>query len=96
MQKQAIELLNFRIMVDPEFNMIDRRQRHDWQTKLSVLRVAKLIINSLGECTLAENFSNTCVHSYNVVELVRILNMWKLIICVIQYYFVKTCQRACA
>ena len=29
MQKQAIELLNFRIMVDPGFNTIDRRLRHD-------------------------------------------------------------------
>ena len=62
MQKQAIELLNFRIIIDPEFNIIDRRQRHDWQTKLSVLQVAKLIIkyfspNGLGECTLAKSFS---------------------------------------
>ena len=30
MQKQAIELPYFRIMVDPEFNIIDRRLRHDW------------------------------------------------------------------
>ena len=37
MQKQAIELLNFRIMIDPEFNNINRCLRHDWQTKLSVL-----------------------------------------------------------
>ena len=44
MQKQAIELLNFRNMIDPEFNIIDRRLRHDWQTKLTVLQVAKLII----------------------------------------------------
>ena len=44
MQKQAIELLNFRIMIDPEFNIIDRRLRYDWQTKLMVLQVAKLII----------------------------------------------------
>ena len=29
MQKQAIELLNFKILVDPEFNIIDLRQRHD-------------------------------------------------------------------
>ena len=67
MQKQAIELLNFRIMIDPEFNIIDRRQRHDWQTKLSVLQVAKLIIkyfspNGLGECTLAESFSQVPFH----------------------------------
>ena len=39
MQKQAIEPLNFRIMIDPEFNVIDRRQRHEWQTKLSVFRL---------------------------------------------------------
>ena len=62
MQKQAIELLNFRIMIDPEFNIIDRRLRHKWQTNLSVLQVAKLIMkyfspNGLGECTLAESFS---------------------------------------
>ena len=44
MQKQAIELLNFRVMIDPEFNIIDRRLRHEWQTKLTVLQVAKLII----------------------------------------------------
>ena len=67
MQKQAIELLNFRIMIDPEFNIIDRRLRHDWQTKLSVLQVAKLIIkyfspNGLGECTLAESFSQVPFH----------------------------------
>ena len=53
MQKQAIELLNFRIMIDREFNIIDRRLRDDWQTKLSVLQAAKLIIkyfspNGLG------------------------------------------------
>ena len=51
-----------RIMIDPEFNIIDRCLHHDWQTKLSVLQVAKLIIkyfspNGLGECALAENFS---------------------------------------
>ena len=34
MQKQAIELLNLKILVDPEFNIIDRRQRHDWFTIL--------------------------------------------------------------
>ena len=34
MQKQAIELLNFKILVDPEFNIIDRRLCHDWFTKL--------------------------------------------------------------
>ena len=44
MQKQAIELLNFRIMVDPEFNIIDRRLHHDWQTKLTIRQIAKLII----------------------------------------------------
>ena len=35
MQKQTIELLNFKILVDPEFNIIDRRLRHDWFTILS-------------------------------------------------------------
>ena len=44
MQKQAIELLNFRNMIDPEFNIIESRLRHEWQTKLTVLQVAKLII----------------------------------------------------
>ena len=39
MQKQAIELLNFKILIDPEFNIIDRRQRHDWFTVLSVTQV---------------------------------------------------------
>ena len=67
MQKQAIELLNFRIMIDPEFNIIDRRLRHDWQAKLTVLQVAKLIIkyfspNDSGECTLAESFSQVPFH----------------------------------
>ena len=66
-QKQASELLNFRIMIDPEFIIIDRRLRHDWQTKLTVLQVAKLIIkyfspNGLGECTLAETFSQVPFH----------------------------------
>ena len=66
-QKQAIELLTFRIMIDPEFNISDRRLRHDWQTKLTVLQVAKLIIkyfspNGLGECTLAESFSQVPFH----------------------------------
>ena len=52
MQKQAIELLKFRIMIDPEFNIMDRRQCHDWQTKLSVLQVAKLIIKYFcSRCT---------------------------------------------
>ena len=70
MQKQAIKFLNFRIMIDPEFNIIDRRLRHDWQTKLTeltVLQVAKLIIkyfspNRLGKCTLVESFSQVPFH----------------------------------
>ena len=67
MQKQAIESLNFRVMIDPEFNTIDRRLRHEWQTKLMVLQVGKLIIkyfspNDLGECTLAESFSQVPFH----------------------------------
>ena len=67
MQKQAIESLNFRIMIDPESNIINRRLRHDWQTKLSVLQIAKLIINyfspnGLGECTLAESFCQVPFH----------------------------------
>ena len=56
MQKQAIELLNFKIL-DPEFNIIDRQQRHDWFTILSVTQVATLVVkyfcpNGLRECTL--------------------------------------------
>ena len=43
MQKQAIELLNFKILVDPEFNIIDRRLRHNWFT-LSVTQVATLVV----------------------------------------------------
>ena len=67
MQKQAIKLRNFRIMINLEFNIIDRRLRHDWQTKLSVLQVAKLIIKyfspiGVGECTLAESFSQVPFH----------------------------------
>ena len=54
-------------MVDPEFNIIDRRLRHEWQTKLTVLRVTKLIIkefspNGLGERTLAESFRQVPFH----------------------------------
>ena len=44
MQKQATELLNFKILVDSEFNIIDRRQRHDWFTILSVTHVATLVV----------------------------------------------------
>ena len=44
MQKQAIELSNFKILVDPEFNIIDRRQRHDWFTIPSVTQVATLVV----------------------------------------------------
>ena len=67
MQKQAIELLNFKILVDPEFNIIDSRQRHDWFTILSVTQVATLVVkyfcpNGLGECTLAESFSQIPFH----------------------------------
>ena len=67
MQKQAIELLNFKILVDPEFNIIDRRLRHDWFTILSVTQVATLVVkyfcpNGLGECTLAESFSQVPFH----------------------------------
>ena len=67
MQKQAIELLNFRILVDPEFNIIDRWQRHDWFTILSITQVATLVVkyfcpNGLGECTLAETFSRIPFH----------------------------------
>ena len=67
MQKQAIELLNFKILVDPEFNIIDRRLRHDWFTILSVTQVAFLVAkyfcpNGLGECTLAESFSQIPFH----------------------------------
>ena len=62
MQKQAIELLNFKILVDPEFNIIDRRLRHDSFTILSETQVATVVLkyfcpNGLGECTLAESFS---------------------------------------
>ena len=46
MQKQAIELLNFKILVDAEFNIIDRRLRHDWFTILSVTQVATLVATS--------------------------------------------------
>ena len=65
MQKQAIESLNFRIMIDR--SIIDRRLCHEWQTKLTVLQVAKLIIKyfssyDLGECTLAESFSQVPFH----------------------------------
>ena len=67
MQKQAIELLNFKILVDPGFNVIDRRLRHDWFTILSVTQVATLVVkyfcpNGLGECTLAECFSQIPFH----------------------------------
>ena len=67
MQKQAIELLDFKILVDPEFNIIDRRQRHDWFTILSVTQVATLVVkyfclNGLGECTLEESFSQIPFH----------------------------------
>ena len=67
MQKQAIKLLNFKILVDPEFNIIDRRLRHDWFTILSVTQVAILVVkyfcpNGLGECTLAESFSHIPFH----------------------------------
>ena len=59
MQKQAIELLNFKILVDPEFNIIDRRLRHDWFTILSVTQVATLVVkyfcpNGLGELWLPQ------------------------------------------
>ena len=55
MQKQAIELLSFKILVDPEFNIIGRRLRHDWFTILPVTQVATLVVkyfcpNGLGEC----------------------------------------------
>ena len=67
MLKQTIELLNFKILVDPEFNIIDRRLRHDWFTILSVTQVATLVVeyfcsNGLGKCTLAESFSQIPFH----------------------------------
>ena len=67
MQKQAIELLNFKILLDPEFKIIDRRLRHDWFTILSVTQVATLVVkyfcpNGLGECTLVESFSQIPFH----------------------------------
>ena len=67
MQKQAIQLLNFKILVDPEFNIIDRRLRHDWFTILPVTQVATLVVkyfcpNGLGECTLGESFSPISFH----------------------------------
>ena len=51
MQKQAIEL----IMIDPELNIIDRRLRHEWQTKLSVrffsvqelVRIASFVVTDV-------------------------------------------------
>ena len=67
MQKQAIELLNFKILVDPEFNIIVRRLPHDWFTILSVTQVATLVVkyfcpNGLGECTLPESFGQIPFH----------------------------------
>ena len=67
MQKQAIELLNFKILVDLNFNIIDRRLRHNWFTILSVTQVATLVVkcfcpNGLGECALVESFSQIPFH----------------------------------
>ena len=67
MQKQTIEVLNFKILVNPDFNIVDRRLRHDWFTILSVTQVATLVVkyfcpNGLGECTLSESFSQILFH----------------------------------
>ena len=62
MQKQAIELLNLKILVDPEFNIIDRRLRHDWFTILSMTQVATLVVkyffcpNGLGGVYFGREF----------------------------------------
>ena len=59
MQKQTIEVLNFKILVNPDFNIVDRRLRHDWFTILSVTQIIILVVkyfypNGIGECTLEE------------------------------------------
>lgn len=67
MQERSIALLNYKIMCDPNFNIIDRRERHDWQTKLTISQVATLIMqyfcpNGLGDSTLAESFGKVPFH----------------------------------
>ena len=47
--------------------MHDRRERHEWHTKLNIVQIATPIVqyfcpNGLGDGTLAESFSNVPFH----------------------------------
>ena len=43
MQKQAIQVLNLKIMCDTKFSTGDPRERHDWQNKLTIVQIATLV-----------------------------------------------------
>ena len=67
MQKHAINLLNLKILTDPTYSMHDRRERHEWHTKLNKVQIATLIVqyfypNGLGDGTLAESLGNVPFH----------------------------------
>ena len=67
MQKQAIQLVNLKILCDTKLTVGDPRERHDWQNKLTIVQIATLIVqyfcpNGLGDSTLAESFSKIPFH----------------------------------
>jgi hypothetical protein len=67
MQKKSISLLDFKIMTDPNFTACEPREKREWQSRLNILQIAKLILqyfcpNGLGDNTLAESFGNVPFH----------------------------------
>ena len=79
--------MNFKILVDPEINIIDRQLRHDWFTILSVTQLATLVAkyfcpSGLGECTLAESLAEFPSTTRSPTTIMRMphsfvtMNLW--------------------
>ena len=66
-EAHAINVFHIKIMCDANISIIDRRDRHDWQTRLTITQVLTLMLqyfcpHRLGDNTLAENFANVPFH----------------------------------
>ena len=67
MGRQALQVFHVKLMCDQNLSVIDRRDRHDWPSRLTITQVAVLMLqyfcpHRLGDSTLAENFANVPFH----------------------------------
>ena len=66
-EAHAINVFHIKIMCDANISIIDRRDRHEWQTRLTITQILTLMLqyfcpHRLGDNTLAENFANVPFH----------------------------------